>query len=446
VNQRLQANSSSVDNSVIMVSRLWAKLSRKENIANDLSAEGFENSAQESASMPAKAQEHPSISRSGITFAVDPVTQAEKPIWSETLADSLGRRLQRKILVLPQERDYVTNAILDSSDEETRARIIDLASSRCHPFIDAVHIAFSQHRPLALSPDAIWLLIAQGFSHHVAESAESMRDRLVRHQGTRELTVKSSDLTLTSFEEAIADFSSLIRQEIDPVLHETLICDFSTTGPAIRTASEVALMDSFSSYFTYTMICVCGIPKITIEGTPADWRRVRARVEVIATYGLEWWVSRLRPILDEFVLAAEGHPTKSFWQAIYKPKESYGDKVATGWVTDFFPYLGDAPGRRRNHTFEHERQNWALSVDQGVETEYLTFRSLVSKGVGLKSFPSGLSSARVKVLFKDGSCKSLDLVAGFLAVSQNSSDLTLSPLISWCVAELPPDNPIMLLF
>ena len=171
-------------------------------------------------------------------------------------------------------------------------------------------------------------------------------------------------------------------------------------------------------------------------------KRIRARVEVIATYGLEWWVSRLRPILDEFVLAAEGRPTLNFWQAIYKPKDAYANKVVTGWVADLFPYLGDAPERRRNHVFNHERHNWALSVDQGVETASRFFDHMAGKGVTLKSFPSGLSSARLKVSFRKRLSMDVDLVAGFLAVSQDPSDLTLSPLISWCVAELPPEKPI----
>ena len=100
--------------------------------------------------------------------------------------------------------------------------------------------------------------------------------------------------------------------------------------------------------------------------------------------------------------------------------------MATGWVTDLFPYLGDAPGRRRNPNLELERQNWALPVDQGVETERLPFPFSNDRGLGLSAFPSGLSSARVEVSFKDGSAKCVDLVAGFLAVSQNSSDLALS--------------------
>jgi hypothetical protein len=432
-----------------MMPRLWARIARKQDTATV--AEDSETLVRESASVPLETEIDPKTGSSGITFVVDSVTQADKPVWCETLAGSLARRFQRKTLVLPGERDDVINKMIDSLiesprpiDEKERARMMSRLGSRCHPFVDAVHIAFSDHRPLALSPDAIWLLIAQGFSHHVAENAESLRPRLVRHKGKRELKVEASDLTLAGFEKAISGFSSLIHQEIDSVLHETLICNFSTTTPAVRTASEVALMDSFSSYFTYGFMCVCGIPKITIQGTPADWRRIRARVEVIATYGLEWWASRLRPILDEFVLAAEGRPTLNFWQAIYKPKDAYGDNVVTGWVADLFPYLGDAPERRRNHVFDHERHNWTLAVDQGVETATLYNHPLARAGVRLKSFPSGLSSARLKVSFKNRPSVDVDLVAGFLAVRQDPSDLTLSPLISWCVAELPPEKPIMI--
>lgn len=383
--------------------------------------------------------------RSGIAFAVDAVTPAPKPLWTETLEESLSRRFKRQIHVLPEAQQQVINATVDFLLERFGGKVdIREAGSRCHPLIDAVHAAFSQHRPLALSPDSVWLVIAQGFGHHVSEHARVLRHRLVRHEGRRTLAAESQDLSLASFEQAIANFSSQIRQATDPVLHETLVCDFSTTTPAIRTASEVALLDAFSSYFTYEMRCVCGIPRITIQGTPDDWRRIRARVEVIETYGLEWWVSRLRPILDEFILAADGHPTREFWKAIYKPVQAYGTEVATGWITDLFPYLGDAPKRRRNHVFQHDRHDWALPIDKGVDTKNLLFSPLSGKGVGLASFPSGLSSTPVKVRFTNGSGMDLDLVAGFFAVRQDPSDLTLSPVIGWSVTELPPKTPVMI--
>jgi Domain of unknown function (DUF4419) len=392
------------------------------------------------------------FARSGITFAVDNVTPADKPIWSETLADSLNRRFKRKILILSDAGLAVTNAEADSLltyREQLRAKPVKMsfesailsqsdlelvvdAGSRRHPLIDAVHTAFAQHRPLTLSPDDIWLVIAQGFSHHVTENAETLRPRLVRHQDRRELMTEVPDLTAASFEQAIGAFSEQIRDETDPVLHETLICDFSTTTPASRVASEVALMDAFSSYFTYEMRCVCGIPKITIQGSPEDWERIRARIEVLGTYELDWWVSRLRPILDEFVLAARGKPTPDFWRAIYKPEKAYATTLTTGWITDLFPYLGDSPRRRRNRVLAVARGDWALPVRKGVPSD---------------SFPSGLSSVPVKLEVKTGVRTErfdLDLVAGFFAVKQDLPDLSLATVIGWSVAEPPPKTPVLL--
>lgn len=384
------------------------------------------------------------LEKPGITFPVDVVATAEKPLWTENLADSLNRRFQRKILVLPNREKLVTNAAVDFLKQKMRAGFdLAQAGSRCHPLIDAVHVAFSQHRPLTLSPDDIWLVIAQGFGHHVAENSEALR-RLVRHQGKSRLVAKVDDLSLASFERAIAEFSTQIREATDPVLHETLVCDFSTTTPAIRTASEVALMDCFSSYFEYSMHCVCGIPKIKIEGSLDDWQRIRARIEVIETYDLGWWVTRLRPILDEFVAAADGHPTREFWKAIYKPQKAYGGDVATGWIADLFPYLGDAPGRQRNPVFKHHRHDWALSVDEGVKTGRFPLGGFNVKGVSPASFPSGLSSVPVNVQFKDGSSSDVDLVAGFFALEQNASDLALSPVIGWSVAVPAPKTPARL--
>ena len=254
---------------------------------------------------------------SGASFSVDEVTPAIRPLYTESLQYSLHRRFRRKILVLPSAQQPVVNAQVDTwlhtklppgAIEKYGAAMQAGLGSRCHPLMETVHEAFSSHYPLTLSPDCIWLTIAQGFGHHVTENAESLRSRLVRHQGHRQLVAKAAGLAVAEFEQAIACFSAQIRDATDSVVAETLICDFTTTTPAVRTASEVVLMDTFGSYFEYLMRCVCGIPKITLAGTVEDWQRIRARVEVLETFGLGWWVSRLRPILDQFVDAAGGHP------------------------------------------------------------------------------------------------------------------------------------------
>src|SRR5215831_17310066 len=149
-----------------------------------------------------------SSSPHGISFAVDDVVPDVKPIWTETLAQSVNRRFRREVFILPRPDTPIINLAADSLPPAQRASRIDHVGSRCHPLIEAVHTAFSRHYPLTLSPDAIWLTIAQGFSHHITENAATLRDRLVRHRGRAKLVVKVVDLSPESFEYAIPAFSS----------------------------------------------------------------------------------------------------------------------------------------------------------------------------------------------------------------------------------------------
>jgi hypothetical protein len=66
-------------------------------------------------------------------------------------------------------------------------------------------------------------------------------------------------------------------------VRELVECNFSCTGPVELTASQVALMDAMSPYFHYEMLCICGIPEVTLTGTVDDWKKVKGRSMVILT-------------------------------------------------------------------------------------------------------------------------------------------------------------------
>lgn len=308
-----------------------------------------------------------------------------------------------------------------------------VVKSGANPLIDSVRLAWANHYPLQLSPDAIWLVIAQGFSHHINENAERFRGRLIAHQGKKPLLAQITSLAPENVAGAVASFSQQIRENTDPALYETLRCDFTTTTPVSRTAGELVLMDTYKVFFDYVMDFVCGIPSVILTGTPEDWKRIRERVEVLATFELEWWIRRLRPILDEFVNTSEGSPDAEFWKAIYKPgmATAFGcghpikAEVITGWIIDLFPYLGDSERRFPSTIFEKNRSGWTLPPDARGEPG----------GVSAASFPAGLCSVPVTVqVFRDPSCK-LEFLGGLLGVSQDPQTLAVSPLIGWAVAQ-----------
>jgi hypothetical protein len=47
----------------------------------------------------------------------------------------------------------------------------------------AADLAYRHHFPLVLTPDAVWLTVAQGLARHVTNNAEALRHRLVAHEG-----------------------------------------------------------------------------------------------------------------------------------------------------------------------------------------------------------------------------------------------------------------------
>ena len=377
-----------------------------------------------------------SSSPHGVTFDVDPVIATLETLPVGTLGESLELRSGCFLRVMPDRYKpvlapralgpLVVNPNPPNGEERDSLRAEPaVRRSRggimfIHPLLEAVHIAFSEHRPLVLSPDSIWLVIAQGFGHHVRQEHEELRSRLVRHAGQRTLYGAVTALDAANWRSFVAQMSDQIRQATDPVLYEALLCDFSTSSIATRIASEVVLMDTYARYFEYCVMCICGIPQITVRGTVADWGRMRDRVEVLATYGLEWWVSRVRPILDEFVRAASGDPDRDFWRAIYKPERAYGREPATGWIVDLFPYLGDPPRCRVNPVFETSRIDWTVPL---------------SAGVSPSSFPSGLSRVPVSVSALGGPLGTADLIAGFCGVGQELGTNALYPVISWSVTD-----------
>ena len=401
----------------------------------------------------------------GLVFAVDDVVPASDPLWLGTLRESVEIRTDASILIMPDQdipaiapEGYITKPAAEGPPRPWRlamraipeprlhppSRVLARAQRFLHPLVQAVHIAFSDHRPLVLTPDCIWLTIVQGFAHHVLENAERLRHRLVRHEGTKKLCIKTSSLSPDLWPSFMSGFSGLIREHSDPVLHETLLCEFSTTTPAIRTACEIALMDTYQRYFSYELHCVCGIPEITLQGTVEDWQRIRDRIEVLATYDLEWWTSRLAPVLDEFVATAKGEPVREFWQAIYKPRATYGAELASGWIGDLFPYvftaprldkpfekqrlgLCDSPSCQRNHVLFETRTNWLLPPTSN--------HIFGGRGVLPENLPSGLSRVPVIVQFPDSSETNVEVMGGFLGVSQRPQDNALSPIIHWAVVQ-----------
>ncbi len=178
-----------------------------------------------------------------------------------------------------------------------------VVASEYHPFVAAVHAAFCDHRPLVLSPDMFWLLIAHGLARHVNANSGGLRRQFIQHGRKVKILVRRDDFIKGSLENPWGDvfdeFSTQIKKHIGEENHSNIIASFSTTGAIEKAANEIALMDTLQNYFEYFGSTFCGIPEVKLEGTAEDWSELLKRAEVIGTsYDLVWWTDRIVPTLE----------------------------------------------------------------------------------------------------------------------------------------------------
>ncbi|MDI1449994.1 DUF4419 domain-containing protein [Polyangium sp. 6x1] len=357
------------------------------------------------------------------TFTVSDVSPAERPLSPLSREIAWASRLDGA-------RIEACGSNLDALVTCADGHAVRLA----HPFLLAVHEAFAQHYPLVLSPDDVWLCIAQGFGMHVNVYAEELRGRFVKHEGKVKIVVRRDGFVRGSPENdwpgCFAEFSDRIAEHVGKV-RDLVVADFSTTGPVERAASEVVLMSAMRAYFSFELLTMCGIPEITLLGTAEDWRNVRRRAEFLSEFELATWTQALLPVLDHFVAAAEGKALdRDFWTSFYKLDGGSGGPYVTGWINVLFPYLGplNLPTGKRA---EPEPNRFVSSWRKPTNAYHW--------GPNAGEFPKGLSMAPF-IWDYLGTRIPMELVAGFVGVSQDPTSLAVRPSIGWAVRDASPTS------
>lgn len=341
-----------------------------------------------------------------VTFPVDDVTPAAELLPTQPLGE------------------FFSDALLVGGDPALPILVPDGVA----PLLGAVGRAFADHRPLVLSPDAVWLTIAQGVAQHVRLHAEELRPFLVGHSGRKKLGVTLDGpmpQDAGAWRDLAGSFHKLLAAEIND--RELFECDFSTSSDVELVASRILLLDVYSPYFSYRLVCVCGIPSITLTGTVEDWQKIRARVDSIAAFGLEDWCRSLVPIADQFVRAGTGDVDTAFWRRIYNPVDAYGGAVITGWAARLYPYLSGSG------VVEAPNPLLGLPID---EPRDVPASSGNYRGVGIASTSVPATLSRVIVNVNDQVRRvnrTVALHAGLVGVAQDESG-ALRPVAGWHLA------------
>lgn len=289
-------------------------------------------------------------------------------------------------------------------------------------FIMTVHTAYDNHCPLVLSPDHIWLVIAQGFVHHITQNAERFRSRFVDFEGKKKLIVRIDDFVkgdaTNPWTLVFPQFSAQIREFIGDENHKLMLCNYSTTGVLEKAVSEIVLMDTMRNYFSYGCITACGIPTIRLTGTLDDWMKIRQKLDSLETFDLAWWTTSLKLIIDEFIQAYQGHSNQNFWRNFFKYSEpGSGMPEISGWINSLFPYLSAEGTMGRNHFVKYDPANKSRSA-----------------GPAPDEFPPSYSSVSFDWNY-DGHEFHMAFFGGFCGSTQDSETFELKPALGWVVAE-----------
>ena len=238
------------------------------------------------------------------------------------------------------------------------------------PFFTGMVQAFADHRPVSLSPDVIWMLISQAFSHEVNADPERFRDKFVDFDGKVDLIVETDQALYSpdfDWTGTIDGFAEKIDSGTKSDVARLLTADFTTTGTVERMASEIVLMETTQAFFEFIVMKLgCGIPSITLTGTPDDWQAVLDKTDRLQQLGAGSWAQDLKPVLEQFVQAAEGNPDQAFWQDIVMKNTAESLRGGNcsleaptsldGWFLKLLPY--DRMGKRTPEKVAHNSGNF----------------------------------------------------------------------------------------
>ena len=234
--------------------------------------------------------------------------------------------------------------------------------------LQGFYSAYENHLPIRLTPDIIWLLIVQGFSHHVNYNSKELREKFVNFEGKKKLEIiipkyhSYKQMKSEDYAELFEKLTEKIKENVGEELINTIDFNFSTSNEITKVVGYASIMSSLKKFFEFRGFChMCNYPYIILEGKLEDWESILKKTKDLSKYDLERWTSMLEIPLKEIIETKKGNINKQFWKNILYPdkideKIEIGDyKYKTiqvdginGWLLTFFPYYIDGYFRYTN--------------------------------------------------------------------------------------------------
>lgn len=154
---------------------------------------------------------------------------------------------------------------------------------------------------------------------------------------------------------------------------------------------------------------MCGIPEITLLGTPADWDLLDAKVNKLHEFGPDCskWANMLKPITGAMGRAARGDIPLDFWTTIcdYRSGGS-GPSYLSGWITAFCVF--------------NDKGQWQGGDGEGYPR------------IDFDDVPTGYATVPM-IVDDNGQRYDTVLIAGHAAYTAAAEKNTIQPMLSWAL-------------
>jgi hypothetical protein len=206
------------------------------------------------------------------------------------------------------------------------------------------------------------------FNFFVNANSEVLRSQFVAHEGKKELEVTAIGTRYTVDFGAMAKTmtTEIEKNVVDPVLRAWIMPNFTTTTQNDTIVSAMVMMATLKTYFSYKFHCMCGLPRVTLEGEKRDWQEILGRLEKLKEYGLQTiaWYHLLVPVISRFVKAFDDPDSEEnidFWgRVLHYEGWGSGPCWLGGWITAFSVF--DDKGKWMGRPFVQVHTDFHLVV------------------------------------------------------------------------------------